>query len=209
SGRPGKIEIVPTKSVATQYDLSLAYTPGVADPCRRIAEDVQDSYTFPARGNLLAVISNGTAALGLGNIGPHAAKPATDGTGTLFKTLADIDVFDLEINAPTVNEVIQVCKALEPTFGGINLEDIKAPDCFAIEEALIRELKIPVFHDDQHGTAIICGAAFLNALELTNRKIEEVKVVFSGGRAAAIACARIFVTMGVRRENILMCDTKG
>lgn len=208
-GRKGKIEVVPTKPVATQADLSLAYTPGVAEPCRVIAASDESVYDYTAKGNLVAVISNGTAVLGLGNIGPHAAKPVMEGKGILFKQLADIDVFDLELNAPTAEDVIRTCIALEPTFGGINLEDIKAPDCFVIEEALKRALKIPVFHDDQHGTAIICGAAFLNAIELTNRKIDEVKVVFSGGGAAAIACAQMFLKIGVKTSNLTMCDTKG
>ena len=209
SGRKGKIEVVPTKPVETQHDLSMAYTPGVAEPCREIAKDDDAVYEYTIKGNLVAVITNGTAVLGLGNIGPHAAKPVMEGKGILFKKLADIDVFDIELNAPTADEVIQVVKALEPTFGGINLEDIKAPDCFRIEDELKRALKIPVFHDDQHGTAIICGAAFLNAIELTHRDIGKVRVVFSGGGAAAMACANIFVSIGVRPEHITMCDTKG
>jgi malate dehydrogenase (oxaloacetate-decarboxylating)(NADP+) len=208
-GRKGKIEVIPTKPVATQADLSLAYTPGVAEPCRAIALDDSAVYEYTCKGNLVAVVSNGTAVLGLGNIGPHASKPVMEGKGILFKQLADIDVFDIELNAPTPEEVIQACKALEPTFGGINLEDIKAPDCFIIEDALKAALNIPVFHDDQHGTAIICGAAFLNALEISQRDITKAKVVFSGGGAAAMACANIFISIGVKPENIIMCDTKG
>ncbi|MBI3554706.1 MAG: hypothetical protein HY074_00410 [Deltaproteobacteria bacterium] len=208
-GRKGKIEVVPTKPVDTQHDLSLAYTPGVAEPCREIAKNDDAVYEYTIKGNLVGVVSNGTAVLGLGNIGPHAAKPVMEGKGILFKKLADIDVFDIELNAPTADEVIRTVQALEPTFGGINLEDIKAPDCFRIEDELKRTLKIPVFHDDQHGTAIICGAAFLNAIELTKRDIAHVKVVFSGGGAAAMACANIFISIGVRPEHITMCDTKG
>lgn len=208
-GRKGKIEVVPTKPVATQRDLSLAYTPGVAEPCRVIAANDAAVYDYTSKGNLVAVISNGTAVLGLGNIGPHASKPVMEGKGILFKQLADIDVFDIELNAPNAEDVIRVCQALEPTFGGVNLEDIKAPDCFIIEEALKRTLKIPVFHDDQHGTAIICGAAFLNAVELTDREISKVKIVFSGGGAAAVACANIFMKMGVQPNNLTMCDSKG
>lgn len=208
-GRKGKIEVVPSKPCATQNDLSLAYTPGVAEPCRVIAENDDAVYEYTAKGNLVAVISNGTSVLGLGNIGPHGAKPVMEGKGILFKQLADIDVFDIELNAPTAEEVIRACQALEPTFGGINLEDIKAPDCFLIEETLKKSLNIPVFHDDQHGTAIICGAAFLNAIEITGRHMADTKVVFNGGGAAAVACANIFLSVGVRLENILMCDTKG
>lgn len=208
-GRKGKIEVIATKPVATQHDLSLAYSPGVAEPCRVIAENDDAVYEYTAKGNLVAVISNGTAVLGLGNIGPHCAKPVMEGKGILFKQLADVDVFDIELNAPTAAAVIQVCQALEPTFGGINLEDIKAPDCFIIEDELKRTLNIPVFHDDQHGTAIICGAAFLNAIELTERDIAKVKTVFNGGGAAAIACANILISIGVLRENVIMCDTKG
>ncbi len=207
--RKGKIEVVPTKPVKTQADLSLAYTPGVAEPCRMIAEKSSSVYEYTAKGNLVAVVSNGTAVLGLGNLGPLAAKPVMEGKAVLFKQLADIDVFDIELNAPTPEDVIRTCQALEPTFGGINLEDIKAPDCFYIEEALKKTLKIPVFHDDQHGTAIICGAAFLNALEFTERNISRVKVVFSGGGAAALACANLFLKIGVNPENLILCDTKG
>lgn len=209
SGRKGKIEVVPTKPVGTQKDLTLAYSPGVAEPCRRIADDANLAYEYTTKGNLVAVLSNGTAVLGLGNIGPHAAKPVMEGKGILFKRFADIDVFDIELNAANPDDVIRACEMLEPTFGGINLEDIKAPECFYIEEELKKRLKIPVFHDDQHGTAVISGAAFLNALELVNKKIEDMKVVFCGGGAAAIACANLYVNLGVRRENIIMCDSKG
>lgn len=209
SGRKGKIEVVPTKAVATQQDLSLAYSPGVAEPCRKIAENSDLAYEYTAKGNLVAVLSNGTAVLGLGNIGPHAAKPVMEGKGILFKKFADIDVFDIEVNAKNPDDVIRVCELLEPTFGGINLEDIKAPECFYIEEELRKRLKIPVFHDDQHGTAVISAAAFLNALEFVDKKIENMKVVFCGGGAAAIACANLYITLGVKRENITMCDSKG
>ncbi|MBC7384749.1 MAG: NADP-dependent malic enzyme [Cryobacterium sp.] len=208
-GRKGKIEVVASKSVATQHDLSLAYSPGVAEPCRMIAESEDQVYEYTAKGNLVAVVSNGTAVLGLGNIGPYAAKPVMEGKGVLFKKFADIDVFDIELNAVLPADVIRACEMLEPTFGGINLEDIKAPECFEIEEALKKKLKIPVFHDDQHGTAVISGAAFLNALELVGKKISEVKVVFTGGGAASIACANLYLNLGVRPENILMTDIKG
>ena len=208
-GRKGKIEVVPTKPVVTQKDLSLAYSPGVAEPCLKIAEDPNLAYEYTAKGNLVAVLSNGTAVLGLGNIGPLAAKPVMEGKGILFKKFADIDVFDIEVNAPNPDDVIRVCEMLEPTFGGINLEDIKAPECFYIEEELKKRLKIPVFHDDQHGTAVISSAAFLNALELVGKKIGDVKVVFSGGGAAAIACANLYLNLGVQRKNIIMCDSKG
>lgn len=208
-GRKGKIEVVPSKSVATSHDLSLAYSPGVAEPCRMIAEREDQVYEYTAKGNLVAVVSNGTAVLGLGNIGPYAAKPVMEGKGILFKKFADIDVFDIELNANDPKDVIRACEMLEPTFGGINLEDIKAPECFEIEEELKKRLKIPVFHDDQHGTAVISGAAFLNALEIVGKKINEVRVVFSGGGAAAIACANLYVNLGVRLENIVMTDSKG
>ena len=208
-GRKGKIEVIPTKAVTTQKDLSLAYSPGVAEPCLRIAKDPDLAYEYTIKGNLVAVVSNGTAVLGLGNIGPQAAKPVMEGKGILFKKFADIDVFDIELNAPNPDDVIRACEMLEPTFGGINLEDIKAPECFYIEEELKKKLQIPVFHDDQHGTAVISAAAFLNAIELVNKKIEDMKVVFSGGGAAAIACANLYVVLGVRRENIIMTDSKG
>jgi len=208
-GRKGKIEVISSKSVATQHDLSLAYSPGVAEPCRMIAEKEDLIYEYTARGNLVAVVTNGTAVLGLGNIGPHASKPVMEGKGVLFKKFADIDVFDLELNAPDPDTVIRTCQALEPTFGGINLEDIKAPECFYIEEELKKTLKIPVFHDDQHGTAIICGAAFLNALEVVGKKIENVNCVFVGGGAACISSAKMFLRLGVQRENLLMTDLDG
>jgi len=208
-GRKGKVEVVPTKSVVTQKDLSLAYSPGVAGPCEKIAENPDLAYEYTTKGNLVAVVSNGTAVLGLGNIGALASKPVMEGKGILFKKFADIDVFDIELNAPNPDDVIRACEMLEPTFGGINLEDIKAPECFYIEEELKKKLNIPVFHDDQHGTAVISSAAFLNALELVGKKIDQVKVVFCGGGAAAIACANLYLNLGVRRENIMMCDSKG
>jgi malate dehydrogenase (oxaloacetate-decarboxylating)(NADP+) len=208
-GRKGKIEVVATKPCATQADLSLAYSPGVAEPCRMIHEKEDLVYEYTAKGNLVAVLSNGTAVLGLGDIGPAAAKPVMEGKGILFKKFADIDVFDIELNAKNPDDVIRACEMLEPTFGGINLEDIKAPECFYIEEECKKRLKIPVFHDDQHGTAVISGAAFLNALEVVGKDITKVKVVFSGGGAAAIACANLYLNLGVQRSNILMCDSKG
>ena len=209
SGRAGKIEVVATKRCDTQRDLSLAYTPGVAEPCREIVRRPDDAFLYTNRANLVAVVTNGTAVLGLGNIGPLAGKPVMEGKAVLFKRFAGVDVFDIELATEDPKEVIQVCKLLEPTFGGINLEDIRAPDCFEIEEALIEALDIPVFHDDQHGTAIISAAAFLNALELTNRRIEDVKVVFAGAGAAGIACADLYVKLGVLLENILMTDSRG
>lgn len=208
-GRKGKIKVVPTKPTATQIDLSLAYTPGVAEPCRQIAANPDDVFKYTARGNLVAVVTNGTAVLGLGNIGPAAGKPVMEGKGVLFKRFADIDVFDIELATEDPQEIIRTCELMEPTFGGINLEDIRAPECFEIEERLIESMNIPVFHDDQHGTAIISGAAFLNALELTGRKIGDVKVVFSGAGAAGIACAKLYVDLGVRPENMLLVDSKG
>lgn len=208
-GRPGKIEVIPTKPAATARDLALAYTPGVAEPCLEIAKDPDLSYTYTTRGNLVAVVTNGTAVLGLGDIGPYAAKPVMEGKGVLFKKFADIDVFDLNLNAKDIETFCTVVKALEPTFGGINLEDVKAPECFIIEERLKKEMQIPVFHDDQHGTAIISGAALINALDLQGKKIGEVRVVVSGAGASAIACTNFWVTLGVRRENVLMVDTKG
>ncbi|HWL48413.1 MAG TPA: malic enzyme-like NAD(P)-binding protein, partial [Acidimicrobiia bacterium] len=206
---PGKIAIRSTKPTATQADLSLAYTPGVAEPCLVIAEDADAAFRFTNRGNLVAVVSNGTAVLGLGNIGPLASKPVMEGKGVLFKRFADIDVFDLEIDATDPNDVIRFCEMLAPTVGGINLEDIKAPECFIIEQTLRDRLDIPVFHDDQHGTAIIGGAAFLNAIELTGRDISRVKVVFAGAGAAGIASARFFIELGMSAENILMVDSVG
>jgi malate dehydrogenase (oxaloacetate-decarboxylating)(NADP+) len=208
-GRKGKIEVVPTKPCRTQWDLSLAYTPGVADPCLEIQKDPELAFEYTARGNLVAVVSNGTAVLGLGNIGALAGKPVMEGKGVLFKRFADIDVFDLEVNSTNSDEIIKVCQLLEPTLGGINLEDIKAPECFYIEETLRKTMSIPVFHDDQHGTAIISGAALLNALELVGKAIDKVKVVFNGAGASGIACAEHYIRLGVRRENIILCDTKG
>lgn len=208
-GRPGKIEVVATKPVATQTDLSLAYSPGVAEPCREIHRDPLEVFRYTARGNLVAVVSNGTAVLGLGNIGPAAAKPVMEGKGVLFKRFAGIDVFDIEIDAPTAEDVIRFCEMLEPTVGGINLEDISAPDCFVIERELRERLDIPVFHDDQHGTAIIGGAALLNALEVAGKKPAEVRVVFSGAGASALATAEHLLRLGVSREKIVICDSKG
>ena len=208
-GRPGKIEVVPTKPVGTAAELSLAYTPGVAEPCREIAKNPDDVFKYTARGNLVAVVSNGTAVLGLGDIGPLAAKPVMEGKGVLFKRFAGIDVFDIEVASKDPAEVIRFCQMLEPTVGGINLEDISAPDCFVIESELKRTMDIPVFHDDQHGTAIIGAAALLNACEVTGKKLEKIKVVFSGAGAAAISTATHLIRMGVKKENILMCDSKG
>ncbi len=207
--RPGKIEVVPTKPCLTQRDLSLAYTPGVADPCLDIEKNPNDAFKYTSRGNLVAVVSNGTAVLGLGDIGALAGKPVMEGKGVLFKRFADVDVFDIEVNTKDPDEVIKVCQLLEPTFGGINLEDIKAPECFYIEETLKKTMQIPVFHDDQHGTAIISGAALLNALEVVGKDIAKVKVVFNGAGASGIACAEHWVRLGVKRENIILCDTKG
>ncbi len=208
-GRKGKIEVVPTKPTATQRDLSLAYSPGVAEPCKEIHKDPLKAYDYTAKGNLVGVISNGTAVLGLGNIGAQAGKPVMEGKGVLFKRFADIDVFDLEVATEDIEEFIRVVQLLEPTFGGINLEDIRAPECFEIERRLEAEMNIPVFHDDQHGTAIISGAALRNALELVGKRIDEIKVVFSGAGAAAIGCLRLYLEMGVRQENVLLCDSKG
>lgn len=208
-GRPGKIEVVPTKSVSTQRDLSLAYSPGVAEPCLAIQTDPEDVFRYTARGNLVAVVSNGTAVLGLGNLGALASKPVMEGKGVLFKRFADIDVFDIEVDSEDPEDVISFCELLEPTVGGINLEDIKAPECFQIEETLKERLDIPVFHDDQHGTAIISGAGLVNALEVVGKKIEDVKIVFSGAGASAIATANHYVLMGARRGNIWLCDSKG
>jgi malate dehydrogenase (oxaloacetate-decarboxylating)(NADP+) len=208
-GRPGKIEVVPTKEAKTQRDLSLAYSPGVAAPCLEIAADVENVYKYTAKGNLVAVISNGTAVLGLGDIGPEAGKPVMEGKGVLFKIFADIDVFDIEINEKDPEKFVQIVKALEPTFGGINLEDIKAPECFYIERELKKQMKIPVMHDDQHGTAIISAAALLNALEIQKKKIEKVKFVVNGAGAAAISCCNLYIAMGAKRENFLMFDRTG
>jgi malate dehydrogenase (oxaloacetate-decarboxylating)(NADP+) len=207
--RPGKIEVTPTKPCRTQRDLSLAYTPGVAEPCLAIKKNPHDAFKYTARGNLVAVISNGTAVLGLGDIGALAGKPVMEGKAVLFKRFADVDVFDIEVNTHDPDEVVKVCQLLEPTFGAINLEDIKAPDCFYIEETLRKTMKIPVFHDDQHGTAIILGAALLNALEVVGKDIASIRVVFNGAGAAGIACAEHFLQLGAKRENIFLCDTKG
>ncbi|WP_432821911.1 malic enzyme-like NAD(P)-binding protein, partial [Trichloromonas sp.] len=209
SGRKGKIEVITTKPCATSRDLSLAYSPGVAEPCLEIEKNPDMAYEYTAKGNLVAVVSNGTAVLGLGDIGAMAGKPVMEGKGVLFKRFADIDVFDLELNTTDPADIIKFCELLEPTVGGINLEDIKAPDCFIIEQTLREKLNIPVFHDDQHGTAIIGAAGFLNALELTNRNIGDISVVFIGAGAAGIATARFFRGLGVRPEHILMCDSRG
>ncbi|PSL48820.1 allosteric NADP-dependent malic enzyme [Chitinophaga niastensis] len=208
-GRPGKIEVVPTKNTKTQWDLSLAYSPGVAEPCKEIFNDVENVYKYTAKGNLVGVISNGTAVLGLGDIGPEAGKPVMEGKAVLFKIFADIDVFDIELNAKDPDSFVAAVKALEPTFGGINLEDIKSPECFEIEERLRKELKIPVMHDDQHGTAIISAAALLNALELVKKKIEKVKLVVNGAGAAAMACVKLYVALGAKPENFIMFDKDG
>jgi malate dehydrogenase (oxaloacetate-decarboxylating)(NADP+) len=209
SSPAGKVSVTPTKPCRTQRDLSLAYTPGVAVPCLEIERDPSLAYKYTAKGNLVAVVSNGTAVLGLGNIGALAGKPVMEGKGVLFKRFADIDVFDIELATEDPHEIIRVCQLMEPTFGGINLEDIKAPECFLIEEELRRTMKIPVFHDDQHGTAIISGAGLLNALELAGKKIDRVKIVFNGAGASAVSCAAHYIKLGVRLENIVMCDTKG
>lgn len=208
-GRPGKIEVVPTKDAKTQRDLSLAYSPGVAEPCKEIFKNTENVYKYTAKGNLVAVISNGTAVLGLGDIGPEASKPVMEGKGVLFKIFADIDVFDIEVNEKDPEKFVQIVKALEPTFGGINLEDIKAPECFYIEQKLRETLKIPVMHDDQHGTAIISSAALLNALELQKKKIDKAKFVINGAGAAAMACAKLYVSLGARHENFVMFDKDG
>jgi len=208
-GRPGKIALEVTKPCKTQRDLSIAYTPGVAEPCREIGKHPHDVLKYTAKGNLVAVITNGTAVLGLGDIGPLASKPVMEGKGVLFKRFADIDVFDIEIDAKDPDHFIDIVASLEPTFGGINLEDIKAPECFYIEEELKRRMGVPVFHDDQHGTAIITAAGLLNALEVVDKSIGDIKVVVSGAGAAAIACAKLLVDFGVKRERIWMCDRKG
>lgn len=208
-GRPGKIQVIPTKPTNSQRDLALAYSPGVAEPCLKIAENTDDVYKYTAKGNLVAVISNGTAVLGLGDIGPEASKPVMEGKGVLFKIFADIDVFDLELNTKDVDEFIRTVKALEPTFGGINLEDIKAPECFEIERRLKEEMNIPVMHDDQHGTAIISAAALLNACELQKKKLDKIRIVVNGAGAAAISCSRLYVSIGAKKENIIMLDRSG
>ncbi|RPG60224.1 MAG: NADP-dependent malic enzyme [Flavobacteriales bacterium TMED191] len=207
--RPGKIEVVPTKRYRTQRDLALAYSPGVAEPCKSIAKRKSDVYKYTSKGNLVAVVTNGSAVLGLGDIGPEAAKPVMEGKGLLFKIYADIDVFDIELNVDDIESFVQTVKAISPTFGGINLEDIKSPECFEIEKRLSDELSIPVMHDDQHGTAIISAAALLNGLELTNKKIDKIKVVVNGAGAAAISCLKLYIRLGVKRKNIVLCDSKG
>lgn len=209
NGRPGKIAVVPTKPTQSQRDLSLAYSPGVAEPCLRIAENKEDVYKYTAKGNLVAVVSNGTAVLGLGDIGPEAGKPVMEGKGLLFKIFADIDVFDIELDTKDVDEFVRIVKCLEPTFGGVNLEDIKAPECFEIERRLKDELNIPVMHDDQHGTAIISGAALINACALQKKKLERAKIVVNGAGAAAVSCTRMYMALGARKENIVMLDSKG
>ena len=208
-GRPGKIEIIPTKPYSSQRDLSLAYSPGVAEPCLKIAENTDDVYKYTAKGNLVAVISNGTAVLGLGNIGPEASKPVMEGKGLLFKIFADIDSIDIEINQTDIDDFVKTVQAISPTFGGINLEDIKAPECFEIEKRLKATLDIPIMHDDQHGTAIISSAALLNALDIAGKKIDKVKIVINGAGASAISCAKLYVKMGAKLENIIMLDSKG
>ncbi len=209
SGRKGKLEVVPTKPCDTAWELSLAYSPGVAEPCREIDKDEDLSYEYTNRGNLVAVASNGTAILGLGNLGALAGKPVMEGKGVLFKKFADVDAYDIEIATEDPDEFIKTVKYLEPTFGGINLEDIKAPECFYIEDKLKEEMDIPVFHDDQHGTAIISGAGLLNACEITGKKMSELKMAFNGAGASAIACAEFFISLGAKRENIIMCDSRG
>lgn len=206
---PGKIQVSPTKPLATQRDLALAYSPGVAAPCLEIAENPLAAYKYTARGNLVGVISNGTAVLGLGNIGALAGKPVMEGKGVLFKKFAGIDVFDIEVDEHDPDKLIDVIAALEPTFGGINLEDIKAPECFYIEKKLRERMKIPVFHDDQHGTAIICTAAVLNGLRVVEKTISDVRLVVSGAGASAIACMNLLVALGLKKHNIIVCDSKG
>lgn len=208
-GRPGKIEVIPSKPTNTQRDLAIAYSPGVAEPCLEIEQNVDNVYKYTAKGNLVAVISNGTAVLGLGDIGPEASKPVMEGKGLLFKIFADIDVFDIELNVTDVDEFVRTVKAMEPTFGGVNLEDIKAPECFEIEQRLKEEMNIPIMHDDQHGTAIISGAALLNACELAGKALGDIRMVINGAGASAISCGRLFVSLGVKRENVLMLDSKG
>lgn len=208
-GRHGKIEVIPTKPYSTQFDLSMAYTPGVAYPCLEIEKTPEDVYNFTAKGNLVGVISNGTAVLGLGDIGAMAGKPVMEGKGLLFKVFADIDVFDIEVDEKDPAKLIEFCRQIAPTFGGINLEDIKSPECFEVEKELKKILNIPVFHDDQHGTAIISSAGLLNSLEITGKKIESIKVVVCGAGAAAISCSRLYVSLGVKKENLVMVDSKG
>lgn len=208
-GRPGKIQVVPTKPTNSQRDLTMAYSPGVAEPCLKIADNTEDVYKYTAKGNLVAVISNGTAVLGLGNIGPEASKPVMEGKGLLFKIYADIDVFDLELNAKNVDDFVNIVKALEPTFGGVNLEDISAPTCFEIERRLKAEMNIPVMHDDQHGTAIISGAALMNACEIQGKKLDKIKMVVNGAGAAAVSCSKMYLSLGVKKENLVMFDING
>ncbi len=208
-GRPGKLEVIPTKPHTTQRDLSLAYSPGVAFPCLEINKNFDDIYKYTSKGNLVAVISNGTAVLGLGDIGAGAGKPVMEGKGLLFKIFADIDVFDIEIETKDIEKFVETVRNIAVTFGGINLEDIKAPECFEIEERLKREIQIPLMHDDQHGTAIICSAGIINALELVGKKLTEVKIVISGAGAAAIACTKLIISLGAKVENIVMLDSKG
>ena len=208
-GKPGKIEVTPTKPYRTQYDLSLAYSPGVAEPCLEIQKNPDDAYKYTNKGNLVAVISNGTAVLGLGDIGAMSGKPVMEGKGLLFKIYGGVDAFDIEINEKDPDKFIEAVKAIAPTFGGINLEDIKAPECFEIERRLKEELDIPVMHDDQHGTAIISAAGLVNALEVAGKKIDEVKIVVSGAGAAAISCTKLYVSLGAKRENIVMLDSRG
>jgi len=208
-GQPGKIEVVPTKVLSSQLDLALAYSPGVAEPCLEIAANKEDVYKYTSKGNLVAVISNGTAVLGLGNIGPEASKPVMEGKGVLFKKFAGIDVFDIEIDEEDPDAFIKIVKSLEPTFGGVNLEDIKAPECFKIETELREKMNIPIMHDDQHGTAIISAAALLNALEIVNKKIDQIKIVVNGAGAAAVSCTKLYIALGAKKENIVMCDSKG
>ena len=208
-GRPGKLKVVPTKPTETQEDLALAYTPGVAEPCREIAKDPSKAFEYTIKGNLVGVVSNGSAVLGLGNIGALAGKPVMEGKAVLFKRFADVDVFDIELDSQDVDEIVRTIECIAPTFGGINLEDIRSPECFEIEERLIESLDIPVFHDDQHGTAIISGAALLNALEITGKQLEEIRIVFSGAGAAGIGCARFYRGLGVPVENMILCDSHG
>ncbi len=209
TGRQGKLEVVPIKPCTTQKHLSMAYTPGVAETCKAIHADPEKAYEYPNKGNLVAVVSNGTAVLGLGNIGPLAGKPVMEGKGVLFKTFADVDVYDINLAVTDPDQLIEIVKALEPTFGGINLEDIKAPECFYIEERLKKEMNIPVFHDDQHGTAIISGAGMISAVEISGKNIEDMKVVFSGAGSAGIACAKFYLSLGVQKDNLFMFDSRG
>jgi malate dehydrogenase (oxaloacetate-decarboxylating)(NADP+) len=209
NGRPGKVQVIPTKKTDTQQDLALAYSPGVAEPCLAIQKNELDAYKYTAKGNLVAVISNGTAVLGLGDIGALSGKPVMEGKGLLFKIFADIDVFDIEVDEKNIDKFVEVVKAISPTFGGINLEDIKAPECFDIEERLKAELKMPLMHDDQHGTAIISAAGLLNALEITGKKIEDIKIVVNGAGAAANSCTSLYIALGAKLENVVMCDSKG